>query len=85
MFRQTNVPSDECSVRGMFRSTNVLLDQFSVVESAFDESVVSPCMMLMSLSRSTHCDFKFLSYDVAVIVISLNNSFMVDVILGSMK
>ena len=40
MFGQTNVPLDECSVRRMFRKTNVLLDQFSVDESALDESVL---------------------------------------------
>ena len=39
MFFQTNAPFDECSVRPMFRSTNVPCDQCSFDESAFDESV----------------------------------------------
>ena len=39
MFHSTNVPFDECSIRRMFRSTNVPFDQCSFDESAFDESV----------------------------------------------
>jgi len=39
MFRSTNVPFDQCSIRPIFHSTGVLFDQSSFDESAFDESV----------------------------------------------
>jgi len=64
MFHSTNVPFDECSVRQMFRSTNVPFDECSVRQMFRSTNVPFDQCSIRPMFLRRKCRIPYLSIDV---------------------